>query len=218
MKALSIKHWSLQFVVEREVVVLDLGALIILVHLGQRISVLVKACRNTVPPDWEMLLDWTAKVGSVRCWLGDYIVECLARALPSWCLNSEESGEGESNWKSKVPPMSCALNNWAHKRESKSPANGGVDNELSWKFLKLPGIEFFHFENFEIGKVVVINVCQQVPVLCNWNSTGAWVFSVQVFKQSVALWIQLLLHKHYHLSLVLTCLSSLRQNGTHRFN
>jgi hypothetical protein len=45
------------------------NCLVVLVHLGQAQTVLMKLSTGLVPPYWEVLFKTSAKVASVRCWL-----------------------------------------------------------------------------------------------------------------------------------------------------
>ena len=46
------------------------------------------------------------------------VVEGLILSLPGGSLDTEESGNGKSNWESEHPAVSGTLNDWAHKWEA----------------------------------------------------------------------------------------------------
>ncbi len=103
-----------------------------------------------------LYLDRSSEVWTVGCWLWHHLVESLAWSLPVWCLNSQESSNGQSNWQSKHPSVSSRSDDGSHQWEGESVAKEQVGNELSTHLLELPEVELFHLKNFPFSQVIIL--------------------------------------------------------------
>ena len=63
---------------------------IVMVHLRERVPILMQLSRGLMPPDGEVLLEGSAQVGAMRSRLRYDLVESLVRALPVSSLDAQE--------------------------------------------------------------------------------------------------------------------------------
>ena len=80
-------------------------------------------------------------------------------------MYSQESCETQGKWKSKHETSSWALDNATTKWVTEHPAGKRVHHELAGQFLELPVIEFLHFKDLIVSKIVIINISEPIPVL-----------------------------------------------------
>ena len=106
-------------------------ALVILVHLWKRISIGMEISRDGIPPNWEVFFKTSSQIRSVRSWLTDEIVECLAWSFPSSSLHTQECSDSKSWWESKHPAVSGAFNDWAHEWVAEKITSESMRNELT---------------------------------------------------------------------------------------
>ena len=76
---------------------------IVMVHLRERVPILMQLSRGLMPPDGEVLLEGSAQVGAMRSRLRYDLVESFAGALPVRTLNTQEQHEGHAGGQSKNP-------------------------------------------------------------------------------------------------------------------
>ena len=70
--------------------------------------------RGFMPPDREVLLEGSTKVGAVRGWLRYDLVESFVRALPISSLDLEERHESQGCRKSQDPVLGLRSQDWSH--------------------------------------------------------------------------------------------------------
>ena len=101
----------------------------------------------------------------MRRGLTDELVEHSVAALPGGGLHAEEGGESESERQSEHPADVRALHDGTGERIANEPADERVRGELTGQLLQLLMVEGLHLEHLIVGKVIVINVRNPVPVL-----------------------------------------------------
>ena len=92
-------------------------------HLWKRVAVVVEMLRGSVPPDWEMLFQSAAQVGTVGCWLHHQFMEGLVRSSPVGSLYLEEEAEAEGGRQSQDLVLGLGAEDWSHERISQTPAD-----------------------------------------------------------------------------------------------
>ena len=110
---------------------LDHGLLVVLVHLWQGVAGTMKISRDLIPPDWEVGFDHISKVGTVRSWLADQLMENWAGSFPSACLDTHESSNSESNRQSHGPAKMRRSNNWTKYSVGGTPGEERVRSKLT---------------------------------------------------------------------------------------
>ena len=194
---------------------LHLGALVVLVHLGQVVAGAVQVRTDGVPPHWEVHLQHLSYVRAMGCWLGNDVVEGLTLPLPGLGLHAEEGGEDHGGWHPQEPSVDRSFNNWSHEGHGDEPAEGEMGEELAGELLELGPVELLELEDLIVCEIVVVNIDQHIPVLIGRDLCDASVFFIRISKPGESVKIQFFLHGHHHFCLVLPGLLSLLDNCTH---
>ena len=133
-----------------------LSLTVVLMHLRQRVAIVVELARSLLPPDREVFLEGATHVRTVGGRLRNDLVERLAGSLPVLSLDSKERCESECSWQTQDPVLNLGAQDRSHQGVSETPTNCQVDEGLGAQFLELVRVELLHFDDLPFAQIVIL--------------------------------------------------------------
>jgi hypothetical protein len=92
-------------------------------------------------------------------------MEFLRRFLPVSCLETHEKGNGKSAGESLDKSMTRSLDHTAHDRDRECITKYEMNNSFPNHVVELGLIQVFELVDLPVCQVVVIHICEEVPVV-----------------------------------------------------